>query len=47
MTGGMKITLPEKDLPVDSHRLKKAIKIALLKNDNDPEKIDLQSIMRE
>ena len=47
MTGGMKITLPDKELPVDTHRLKKAIKIALLKNDNDPEKIDLSSIMRE
>ena len=47
MTGGLNITLPEKELPVDSNRLKKAIKVALLKNDNDPQKIDLQSIMRE
>ena len=41
MTGGPSITLPDKELPVDGDRLKKAIKIALLKNDNDPEKIDL------
>ena len=41
LTGGLNITLPDRDLPVDTHRLKKAIKVALLKNDNDPEKIDL------
>ena len=36
MTGGLNITLPEKELPVDMNRLKKAIKVALLKNDNNP-----------
>ena len=36
MTGGLNITLPEKELPVDMIRLKKAIKVALLKNDNNP-----------
>ena len=39
--------IPEQELPVDPERLKKAIKISLLKNDNNPEKIDIQSIMRE
>ena len=38
---------PNSDLPVDPDRLKKAIKNALIKNDNKPEKIDIQSIMRE
>ena len=39
--------IPDEDLPVDPERLKKAIKIALIKNDNNPDKIDIQSIMRE
>ena len=47
MTGGVNIKLPDEELPVDGKRLRKAIKIALLKNDNDPEKIDIQCIMRE
>ena len=33
--------MPDKDLPVDPERLKKAIKNALIKNDNQPEKIDI------
>jgi len=32
---------------VDPERLKKAIKNALIKNDNKPERVDIQSIMRE
>ena len=32
---------------MDPERLKKAIKNALIKNDNKPDKIDIQSIMRE
>lgn len=32
---------------MDPKRLKKAIKTALIKNDNDTNKIDIQSIMRE
>lgn len=47
MTNGINIMLPEQELPVDPERLKKAIKISLLKNDNDPNKIDISSIMRE
>ena len=39
--------IPDQDLPVDPQRLKKAIKIALIKNGNNPDKIDIQSIMRE
>ena len=34
-------------MPVDPKRLKKAIKNALIKNDNNPDKIDIQNIMRE
>ncbi len=41
------LLIPDEELPVDPERLKKAIKIALIKNDNNPEKIDIQSIMRE
>jgi hypothetical protein len=33
--------MPEEHLPVDPARLKKAIKTALIKNENDPEKIDI------
>ena len=47
MTNGINIMLPEQELPVDPERLKKAIKISLLKHDNDPNKIDISSIMRE
>lgn len=47
LAGGVDIKLPDEELPVDSKRLRKAIKNALLKNDNNPEKIDIQSIMRE
>ena len=43
----IEMLMPESDLPVDPERLKKAIKTALIKNDNDPDKIDIQSIMRE
>jgi len=39
--------MPDEYLPVDPVRLKKAIKTALIKNENDPDKIDIQSIMRE
>lgn len=39
--------IPDEDLPVDPKRLKKAIKTALIKNDNNPDKIDIQNIMRE
>ena len=39
--------IPNQDLPVDTERLRKAIKNALIKNDNNPDKIDIQSIMRE
>jgi len=39
--------MPDQELPVDPDRLRKAIKNALLKNDNNPDKIDIQSIMRE
>ena len=39
--------IPEEDLPVDPQRLKKAIKTALIKNENNPDKIDINSIMRE
>ena len=39
--------IPESELPVDPNRLKKAIKTALIKNENNPDKIDIQSIMRE
>ena len=35
------------DMPVDPKRLRKAIKNALIKNDNNPDKIDIQNIMRE
>ena len=44
-----KINLPETDeyFPVDKVRLKKAIKAALIKKDNDPSKVDLQNILRE
>ena len=39
--------IPASDLPVDPDRLKRAIKTALIKNDNNPDKIDIKSIMRE
>ena len=39
--------IPSSDLPVDPERLKKAIKTALIKNENNAEKIDIQSIMRD
>lgn len=39
--------IPEEEMPVDPERCKKALKMALLKNANNPERIDIQSIMRE
>ena len=33
--------IPESELPVDPNRLKKAIKTALIKNENNPDKIDI------
>ena len=33
--------VPDHDLPVDPERLKKAIKISLLKNENNPDKVDI------
>ena len=33
--------IPDQDLPVDPDRLKKAIKTALIKNENNPDKIDI------
>ena len=41
---------PEKAIdsfPVDKLKLKKAIKAALIRNDNDPSKLDLGVILRE
>ena len=35
------VFIPENDLPVDPNRLKKAIKTALIKNENNPDKIDI------
>ena len=32
----IEMLMPETDLPVDPERLKKAIKTALIKNDNNP-----------
>lgn len=39
--------IPDHKLPVDPERLRKAIKNALIKNNNNPDKIDIQTIMRE
>ena len=38
---------PNDPFPVDKVKLKRAIKAALIKNNNDPTKLDLNVILRE